>query len=278
MTPSDLGDFEKHLRTMAFIAGKAPPAVWERMVNESQAFQPGSIDISVLYINLDAQVDRREHITNQLEALGLPYQRVPAIKEQYGLLGGLKSQIKALRLAKENGYLWTAIFEDDFAFTCSIERVREQINFMLENNMLAPVWMGEWIVNGPAPSNHSMYPGIKVANGACNSAACYFIRQDYIDVLLGTWENALNNLVTELMRRVEEKRLDANKEIGNLWWFSPDSAWAPQQIRDQWLLFNPVFGVQQYKKFASGVKSSMSEFDKTGYLSISSKEITTQFV
>lgn len=190
-------------------------------------------------------------------------------------MGCLKSHIRALRLAKEKRFLWTAVFEDDFEFDYPGEDVRARIRFVPENSALAPVWMGDWNANGPQPSKHSLYPDIKLANGTCTASSCYFVRHDYTDVLLGTWETALANLVIDLRRGVEDKRSNVIEEIGELWWYSADTAWAPLQIRDQWLLFEPQVGYQNIAKFGSIIGSSITNFEETGFLDVAPDEITT---
>ena len=265
----------EHKRVMDFIAEKVPPAKWNLAGKGSDVVPPGAVELSALYINLDSNADRREHIEKELDTLAVPAQRVPAIKELYGPLGALKSHIKALGIAKENASPWTVIFEDDFAFDGPVEETKTRIQFVLENNRLAPVWLGDWVVNGPAPQKHPVHLGAREANGACNNASCYFIRYDYIDVLLGTWEAALANLVADLRQAIELKRGNNIEEIGHLWWYSPDSAWAPLQIRDHWLLFDPELGRQQIGKFGSDVQSSIKSFETLGFREVAVDELKT---
>jgi hypothetical protein len=58
------------------------------------------------------------------------------------------------------------VFEDDFAFHCTPEVARNRIDFIRENIGLAPVWLGDWIVNGPQPLQHSVFGNVKMVNGA----------------------------------------------------------------------------------------------------------------
>jgi hypothetical protein len=120
-----------------------------------------------------------------------------------------------------------------------------------------------------------MYPDVKEANGACNSAACYLVRHDSIDVLQATWEAALANLVIDLRQRVKEKRSGTAEKIGLLWWYTSNAAWAPLQIRDHWLLFSPRLGRQQRKFGGSTLQSSKEEFERTGWLEVAPDTITT---
>jgi glycosyl transferase family 25 len=70
----------------------------------------------VFYINLDHRLDRKEQIEGELAAMGLPFERFPAIKETPGILGCNKSHLAVLKEAQRRGYESVLIFEDDFQF------------------------------------------------------------------------------------------------------------------------------------------------------------------
>ncbi len=70
----------------------------------------------VFYINLDHRLDRKEQIEGELAAMGLPFERFPAIKKKPGILGCGQSHLAVLKEAQRRGYESVLMFEDDFKF------------------------------------------------------------------------------------------------------------------------------------------------------------------
>ena len=73
-----------------------------------------TFDIPILYINLDARTDRRDHMEKILD--GYNYERVPAVYDEHGYIGCAKSHIKCMEIVAERGYDRCIILEDDFVF------------------------------------------------------------------------------------------------------------------------------------------------------------------
>ena len=74
----------------------------------------------VLYINLDARVDRRTKMQAELEKVGLQdkAERFPAVRmPNLGAIGCSMSHLKCLQLAKQRGWPHVLILEDDVEFT-----------------------------------------------------------------------------------------------------------------------------------------------------------------
>ena len=72
---------------------------------------------NTLYINLEHRVDRKEHVTKELEKIGVKGERFNAIKTKNGAIGCTLSHIKCLEIAKERNYEEVFICEDDITFT-----------------------------------------------------------------------------------------------------------------------------------------------------------------
>jgi glycosyl transferase family 25 len=84
----------------------------------------------IFYINLDHRTDRKEALEKELVELGIPYERFPAIKHDFGALGCSKSHLAVLKLAKQRNYPRVLILEDDFTFVVqhdNMEKVVKQI-------------------------------------------------------------------------------------------------------------------------------------------------------
>jgi hypothetical protein len=73
-----------------------------------------TFDIPILYINLDARTDRREHMERILD--GYNYERVSAVYDEYGYIGCAKSHIKCMEIIVQRGYDRCIVLEDDFVF------------------------------------------------------------------------------------------------------------------------------------------------------------------
>lgn len=70
----------------------------------------------ILVINLKDRTDRWKQISEQLDGLGLSYERVDAVKMEPGWKGCALSFRKCYEIAKERNYPWVVILEDDCVF------------------------------------------------------------------------------------------------------------------------------------------------------------------
>lgn len=67
----------------------------------------------ILVINLNERKDRWAHISTQLNTAGVSYERIEGIKRRDGWKGCSLAHKKAVQVAKERGYPWVLILEDD---------------------------------------------------------------------------------------------------------------------------------------------------------------------
>lgn len=84
----------------------------------------------IFYINLDHRTDRKEALEKELVEFGLPYERFPAIKHEFGAVGCSQSHLAVIKLAKKRKYPRVLILEDDFTFVVqhdNMEKVVKQI-------------------------------------------------------------------------------------------------------------------------------------------------------
>lgn len=269
----------KHQQVMAYIARAVPPLEWTDRgpVRAEPAVPAGEERPLAFYINMDEKTDRRASIEYELGRIHVPFQRIPAVKGVYAPLGILKSHLRALAAAEATQRPWVLIMEDDFVLAQPPQVVIERINWMSERIDEAPMWLGDWVHNGPKPPRHAQHSWLSRANGACNCASCYVVRRDYVPVLRHTWETATKNLVTDLRRLTQSKRNGEIESIrSQVWVYDADAAWAPLQERDGWLLFDPVLGRQARKRFASDNVESYEIFETSGYLRLDLDAIETE--
>jgi hypothetical protein len=268
--------WERHQRMMQFLASNVALGEWTPGDRRSLPRQAGGSGLQALYINLDACTERRRRIEEQLTAFAIPYRRIRAVAEPYAPLGCLKSHVKALRTAARSNKHWTLILEDDFQFDMGITHARALSRFVVANSALAPVWLGAWEINGPEPLPHPEHHFAAHANGACTTTSCYFIRHDYIGVLLATWQSALERLVDVLMTESQSKLRDPVVKIRDqAWYYDADCAWAPLQGRDGWLLFRPALGYQSRERHPSVIVPAIHAFEQSGFRSAASRGLST---
>jgi len=68
------------------------------------------------YVNLDHRMDRRQEIEDEVDRIGIPCERFPAIKRTPGIVGCNYSHLAVLKEARRRQYKSVLIFEDDFQF------------------------------------------------------------------------------------------------------------------------------------------------------------------
>ena len=85
----------------------------------------------VIYVNLESRKDRREEIETELNNYNIDYERFNAIATpDFGIIGCTQSHLEIFKMAKEKGYKNILIFEDDFMFVVSKEKLEEQIDLL----------------------------------------------------------------------------------------------------------------------------------------------------
>jgi hypothetical protein len=171
----------------------------------------------VVYLNLDARVDRRAETEVQLRAMGWSPVRIPAVAYTPGAYGCTLSHIRALEYAQTQKWPHVLVCEDDV----QLDRPPDAIHAQLDTFFRAfPQW--DVVMLGGMPTVwHTRSQGPTCLRiRAATLSHCYLIRAAYYPVLL-------QNLRGGLHRRP----LD-------LFWYS-------LQRRDTWLMPVPVIAVQR---------------------------------
>jgi GR25 family glycosyltransferase involved in LPS biosynthesis len=180
----------------------------------------------IIYINLNKRPDRREEIEKELNNYNLPFERFEAIEKSMGILGCLMSHLEVLKIARERQYKNVLIFEDDFQFTISKEKVEEQLSSLFDNNIEFDVC---FLVNATFQvEDIENYPFIKRTTHS-TTAAAYIVNQHYYNTLIELYEE--NVPLLEL--------------TGMHWLYANDKCWDKLQIKDKWYLFTKAFGKQR---------------------------------
>lgn len=185
-------------------------------------------DISnAFYINLEHRTDRKKHVEEQLNNIGITNaSRFNAIKMENGAIGCSMSHLKLLQDAHKNNLDHILIVEDDITFL-NPELFKNQLNkfFELHNN--------KWDVVLLAGNNIPPYVQVDdtcVKVSSCQTTTGYLVNGHYIKVLLQNVKMGLTHLLN--------KPDQANK-------FAIDKFWFILQRESNWFLIIPLTVVQR---------------------------------
>jgi len=200
------------------------------------------------YINLAHRTDRKEHVENELEKIGIKATRFNAIKITNGAIGCSMSHLKLLEDAKKNKLAHILIVEDDITFLDS-EVFKTQINKFLENHK------NNWDVILLAGNNMPPYEKIDdtcVKVNRCQTTTGYLVNGHYINVLAANVKMGLTNL----LNKPEEKTK-----------YAIDKFWFVLQGASKWYLITPLTVVQRedysdIEKKVTNYQKMMQDLDK----------------
>jgi glycosyl transferase family 25 len=178
------------------------------------------------YINLERRVDRKEHVINQFNKLGLPVSRFNAIQMKNGAIGCSMSHLKLLQTAVTNKFDHMLIVEDDIKFL-------DPELFKTQFNKFIGTYGNNWDVILLAGNNVPPYKKIddtciKVAR--CQTTTGYIVNGHYIETLMQNVKQGLTYLLNKPDNRKQ---------------FAIDIFWFNLQIKDNWFLITPLTVVQR---------------------------------
>ena len=177
------------------------------------------------YINLEFRTDRKIHVEEQLEIIGIQANRFNAIKLPNGALGCSMSHLKCLEIAKENNWDHILIVEDDIKFL-NPELFKEQINkfFNLHSD-----WDVVLIAGNNVPP-HEIIDDTCVKVTQCQTTTGYIVKSHYYNTLIDNIRNGITNLIKEPRQHVL---------------YAIDKFWFKLQQKDNWYLITPLTVTQR---------------------------------
>jgi hypothetical protein len=199
------------------------------------------------YINLASRPDRKQHVEEQLNILGINAERFNAIKLPNGALGCSMSHLKCLETAKENNWPHLLVVEDDIKFL-DPNLFKSQLNTFLTNHK-------EWdviIVGGNNVPPYQKIDDTCVKVGSCQTTTGYLVNGHYFDTLI-------NNFRIGIKKLIENPHLHALYAI--------DKYWFNLQKKDNWFLIIPLTVTQRedysdIEKRATNYANVMTDLDK----------------
>jgi GR25 family glycosyltransferase involved in LPS biosynthesis len=185
----------------------------------------------ILYINLDERTDRKRKVENELLSIGFAcenIERFPACKLANGAIGCSMSHLKCLKMAKERGWDYVVIVEDDIQFL-NPELFRNQFLHFLEKENR------EFDVVLLAGNNVPPYEKLEgddscIKVGSCQTTTGYMVKKHYYDTLIENIKEGMGKLL---------KNPENHRE------YAIDKYWFSLQKRDNWYLIVPLSVTQR---------------------------------
>ena len=177
------------------------------------------------YINLESRTDRKEHVEQQLQYVGINATRFNAIKLENGALGCSMSHLKCIETAKKNNWDHILIVEDDITFLNPLLFVNNLNKFLEKNSDWDVVLIGGNII---PPYKKVDATCVQVIN--CQTTTGYLVKSHYYDTLIQNYKEGINKLL---------------KEPENHYQYAIDKYWFSLQERGKWFLITPLTVTQK---------------------------------
>lgn len=182
------------------------------MVNLNQHF----------YINLDRRGDRNGECITELRKLGIKKaNRFSAIEHENGLIGCALSHIAVINKAKELGWDYVIIFEDDIVIESKkalLNKINKYISYDFD-----VLFLGCWHIFKPNKINNDL----DKVNKAWTTHA-YIVKEHYYDILINNYQEGYEN------------KLKLNTDRSNI-----DDYTESLQKKDKWYSLNPIHITQR---------------------------------
>jgi glycosyl transferase family 25 len=193
------------------------------------------------YINLEHRLDRKQHVEDELNKIGIKAERFNAIKMENGAIGCSMSHLKLLQEAQKNNLDHILIVEDDIKFL-NVDLFKAQFNKFLEKHG------NNWDVILLAGNNMPPYEKIDdtcIKVSRCQTTTGYIVNGHYIKVLAQNVKMGLTHLL--------QKPNEANK-------FAIDKFWFVLQNNSKWYLITPPTVIQ--REDYSDIEKKITNYEK----------------
>ena len=180
----------------------------------------------VFYINLAQRPDRKQHVEEQLNLIGIQTPtRFNAIKLANGALGCSMSHLKCLEIAKQNDWPHLLIVEDDIKFL-QPELFKSQLSKFLSKHK---TWDNILIAGNNMPPFRPIDDTcVKVTR--CQTTTGYLVKNHYFDTLIANFREGI-------------KKLMGSPDKHTL--YAIDKYWFSLQEKDKWYLIIPLSVTQR---------------------------------
>jgi len=182
----------------------------------------------ILYINLENRIDRKKHVLEEFDKLGvLPnVERVHAVKLENGAAGCTLSHIKCIELAKQRNWKNVFICEDDITFL-NPSLFLHQLNLFENSEYRDQTDVIVICGNNCPPYKKCSEYCIQVFNS--QTSAGYIVMQHYYDTLIRNMKEGFSQLLRDPTNKPQ---------------FALDMYWKRLQQVDKWYMIIPLTTTQ----------------------------------
>lgn len=179
------------------------------------------------YINLHTRPDRKDHVEEQLQAIGIQNaNRFNAIKMDNGAIGCSMSHLHILEMAKKEDWDHVLIVEDDILFINPSLFVTQLNAFLSKRGTQFDVLL----IAGNNFGSFKQIDNTCVQVTRCQTTTGYLVRKHYYDLLIDNYRNG----ILHLMREPQHHRL-----------YAIDKYWFRLQEAHKWYLITPLSVTQR---------------------------------
>jgi len=203
------------------------------------------------YINLLSRPDRKQHVEEQLQLIGIKAERFNALELTNGALGCSMSHLKCVETAKKNKWPHVLIVEDDIKFL-DPQLFKNQLNTFLSNHQ------NNWdviIIGGNNVPPYQKIDDTCVQVSTCQTTTGYIVNGHYYDILIENFRTGIKKLIES----PEQHRI-----------YAIDKFWFQLQKKDKWFLIIPLTVTQRedysnIEKRPTNYTRAMIDLDKTAF-------------
>lgn len=209
--------------------------IYNNNYNTIDKFENLGIDnIDVIYfINLDHRIDRLYEFLTEMKKINFPFNKIVRIsgvyKQNQGHLGCSLSHIKALENFIASDYKNCIIFEDDFEFTQSADKINQAFDNLFNNNIDFDVCM---ISSNTVSQQNTKYPFLKKIDSTQTTSG-YMVSQKFAYTLLKNFKKG-----AELLKNSYNNNNFKDE-------YAIDQYWKLLQPDNNWYVFEPKLGKQR---------------------------------
>jgi hypothetical protein len=190
------------------------------------------IDV-IYYINLDHREDRKEAFLKQMRDYGFPDDKIVRISaiyiKEHGDLGCSMSHIKTMETFMKSPHTNCIVFEDDFEFTQSEEKVHEAFFFLFSNDIDYDVCM---LSGNELITNKTDYTPLRHAINVQTTSG-YMVHKKFSSKLHSNFKEGATLLQESIKRGLSRCGL-----------YCIDMYWKKLQKNSNWYIFYPKLGKQ----------------------------------
>jgi GR25 family glycosyltransferase involved in LPS biosynthesis len=210
----------------------------------------------VLYINLPHRKDRKIQTINELQILGLPFDRINGVVTDFGGLGCSKAHLNALLHAKSNNFKNVLICEDDIIFKFGrrdLYRYLTEALTYLDNNY------DVLMLTGGAGSISKEIPNVKYVRQlkSAQTRTAYLVNSRYYDKLINNFRENIHELETRGPTSYTGTIHDQKYGRG----FAGDQYWKRIQPIDEWYIMKPKLCKQ--RKSYSNIQKRITDYKES---------------